>query len=149
MSEARGNITGFIQKRDGTVFGLKLGQEEYLYSFEDKRGQPFDSDKVTLNSHVRIEWSPFTKDGKEKRYISVLELLDTTSASVSVDTGYRTPDQMQAAKALSEAVLLVNGVTFKVENVEQAVGAVLYAYNEFLNALNGSEAPGPAEMPFE
>jgi hypothetical protein len=50
---------------------------------------------------------------------------------------------MQAAKALSEAVLLVNGQTFKVENVEKAVGAVLYAYNEFLAALSGNEAPGP------
>jgi len=47
-------------------------------------------------------------------------------------------------------VLLVNGVTFKVDNVEQAVGAVLYAYEEFLSALNGKDAaPGPDEVPYE
>jgi hypothetical protein len=101
---------------------------------------------VQVGSLVRIEWAPFTKDGKEKKYANVLELLAPDTAvppSVPTDTGYRSPDQMQAAKALSEAVLLVNGQTFKVENVEKAVGAVLYAYNEFLAALNGEEAPGP------
>jgi hypothetical protein len=152
MPEARGNITEFIKKRDGTVFGLKLGTDEYLYSWPDKQGTPFDDDKVSLNSHVRLEWAPYTKDGKEKKYISVLEILDTGASSApsgTTDTGYRTPDQMQAAKALSEAVLLVNGLTFKVDNVEQAVGAVLYAYNEFLGALNGEQSPGPEEVPFE
>lgn len=154
MSETRGSITGFIETHDGRIFGLKFGQDEYLYSFEDKRGDPFDDDKISLGSHVRIEWAPFTdKKGKEKKYISVLENLApdvTVPPPAPVDTGYRTPDQMQAAKALSEAVLLVNGVTFKVDNVEQAVGAVLYAYNEFLAALDGKDAaPGPDEVPFE
>jgi hypothetical protein len=130
------------------VFGLKFGGDEYLYSFENNRGEPFDDDMVRIGSRVRIEWAPFTdKKGKEKKYVNVLELLApdaTVPPSEPVDTGYRSPDQMQAAKALSEAVLLVNGQTFKVENVEKAVGAVLYAYNEFLTALNGKdEAPGP------
>lgn len=149
MPEARGNITGFIKKRDGAVFGLKLGQDEYLYSFEDKRGSPFDSDKVALNSHVRIEWAPFTKDGKEKRYVSVLELLDTGAPSAPTDTGYRTPDQMQRAKAMTAAVELVNGVAMKVGSVDDAVGKVIEAYHEILDALNESEAPGPEEVPFE
>ncbi|KKL10408.1 hypothetical protein LCGC14_2556140, partial [marine sediment metagenome] len=112
---------------------------------------------VQVGSLVRIEWAPFTKDGKEKKYVSVLEVLApdaTVPPSAPVDTGYRTPDQMQDAKALSEAVLLVNGVTFKVANVEEAVEAVLYAYNEFRDALNGKlevkiNAPGPEEVPFE
>ena len=146
MSETKGKVTDLIKKHDGTVFGLKLGADEYLYSFPDKRGTPFDDEMVQVGSLVRIEWAPFTKDGKQKKYVNVLELLApdaTVPPSAPVDTGYRTPDQMQAAKALSEAVLLVNGVTFKVDNVEQAVGAVLYAYNEFLHALNGDEAPGP------
>ena len=146
MSETRGSITAFIETRDGRIFGLKFGQDEYLYSFPDKRGTPFDDEMVQVGSLVRIEWAPFTKDDKQKKYVNVLELLAPDAPvppSAPVDTGYRTPDQMQAAKALSEAVLLVNGVTFKVDNVEQAVGAVLYAYNEFLHALSGDEAPGP------
>ncbi len=148
MSETKGQVTDLIATRDGKVFGVKFGGDEYLYSFEDRRGEPFDDALVKVGSLVRIEWAPFTaKDGKEKKYANVLELL-APDASVPppapVDTGYRTPDQMQAAKALSEAVLLVNGVTFKVDNVEMAVGAVLYAYQEFLRALNGEvEAPGP------
>ena len=146
MSETKGKVTDLIKTRDGRVFGIKFGADEYLFSFEDKRGTPFDDEMVQAGSLVRVEWTPFTKDGKEKKYANVLELLAPDAAvppSAPVDTGYRTPDQMQRAKALSEAVLLVNGVTFKVDNVEQAVGAVLYAYNEFLNALNGDEAPGP------
>ena len=147
MSETKGKVTDLIQMPDGRVFGLKFGQEEYLYSFENNRSSPFDDDMVQVGSLVRMEWAPFTdKKGKEKKYVNVLELLAPDAPvppSALVDTGYRTPDQMQAAKALSEAVLLVNGVTFKVDNVEQAVGAVLYAYNEFLHALNGDEAPGP------
>ena len=147
MSETKGQVTDLIKMSDGRVFGLKFGQDEYLYSFENNRSSPFDDDMVQIGSLVRIEWAPFTdKKGKEKKYVNVLELLApdaTVPPSAPIDTGYRSPDQMQAAKALSEAVLLVNGVTFKVENVEQAVGAVLYAYNEFRNALNGDEAPGP------
>ena len=152
MSESKGQVTELIKTRDGRVFGLKFGGDEYLFSFEDRRGEPFDYGLVKVGSLVRIEWAPFTKDGKEKKYINILELLApdaTVPPSAPVDTGYRTPDQMQAAKALSEAVLLVNGVTFKVDNVEMAVGAVLYAYQEFLSALNGVEAPGPEEIPFE
>ncbi len=153
MSETKGQVTDLIKMPDGRVFGLKFGQDEYLYSFENNRSSPFDDDMVQIGSLVRIEWAPFTdKKGKEKKYVNVLELLApdaTVPPPAPMDTGYRTPDQMQAAKALSEAVLLVNGVTFKVENVEQAVGAVLYAYNEFLAALNVNESPGPEEIPFE
>ncbi len=155
LSETRGNITAFIETRDGRVFGLKFGQEEYLYSFEDKRGDPFDDDKISLNSHVRIEWAPFTdKKGKEKKYISVLELLDTgapSAASAPTDTGYRTPDQMQRAKAMTAAVELVNGVAMKVGTVEDAVGKVISAYHEILDALNEEEVPppGPEDIPFE
>ncbi len=146
LSETKGKVTDLIKTREGRVFGLKFGADEYLFSFEDRRGTPFDDEMVQVGSLVRIEWAPFTKDGKEKKYANVLEVLApdaTVPPSAPVDTGYRSPDQMQAAKALSEAVLLVNGVTFKVDNVEQAVGAVLYAYNEFLSALNGEGAPGP------
>ncbi len=144
MSEIKGQVTDLIKMPDGRVFGLKFGADEYLYSFENNRGEPFEDDLVRVGSHVRIEWAPFTdKKGKEKKYVNVLELLAPDAEVPPVDTGYRTPDQMQAAKALTEAVLLVNGITFKVDNVEQAVGAVLYAYREFLGALNGEEAPGP------
>ena len=146
MSETKGKVTDLIKTHEGRVFGLKFGGDEYLFSFEDRRGTPFEDDMVQIGSLVRIEWTPFSKDGKEKKYISVLELLAPDAPvppPAPVDTGYRTPDQMQAAKALSEAVLLVNGVTFKVDNVEEAVGAVLYAYREFLTALDGDEAPGP------
>ena len=147
MSETKGKVTDLIKMPDGRVFGLKFGTDEYLYSFENNRGEPFDDDMVRVGSLVRAEWAPFTdKKGKEKKYINVLELLSSDASVPSpapVDTGYRSPDQMQAAKALSEAVLLVNGQTFKVDNVEQAVGAVLYAYHEFLGELNGKEASGP------
>ncbi|KKL75959.1 hypothetical protein LCGC14_2049730, partial [marine sediment metagenome] len=69
MSETKGKVTDLIKKRDGTVFGLKFGGDEYLFSFEDRRGEPFDIEMVQVGSLVRIEWAPFTKDGKEKKYV--------------------------------------------------------------------------------
>jgi hypothetical protein len=154
MSESKGQVTELIKARDGRVFGLKFGADEYLFSFEDRRGEPFDDGLMKVGSLVRIEWSPFTKDGKEKKYINVLELLApdaTVPPSAPMDTGYRTPDQMQRAKALTEAVVLVSGVAVKVGSVQDAVGQVIYAYNEFLTALNEEEAasPGPEEVPFD
>ena len=81
MPEKTGTITGFIQKRDGTNFGLNLDGDEYLYSFPDKRGEPWDADKVNVGDTIRIEYNPFEKDGKIKQYIAVIERLDGTPAS--------------------------------------------------------------------
>jgi hypothetical protein len=155
MSESKGKVTDLIKMPDGRVFGLKFGTDEYLYSFENNRGSPFDDDMVQVGSLVRIEWAPFTdKKGKEKKYINVLELLApdaTVPPSEPVDTGYRTPDQMQRAKALTEAVVLVSGVAVKVGNAQDAVGQVVYAFHAFLPLLLGEddESPGPEEVPFE
>ncbi len=148
MSETKGKVTDLIKMPDGRVFGVKFGGDEYLYSFENNRGTPFDDEMVQVGSLVRIEWAPFTdKKGKEKKYANVLELLAPDAAvppSAPVDTGYRTPDQMQRAKALSEAVLLVSGVAVKVGNVQEAIGEVESAFNAFLPLLLGDdEAPGP------
>ena len=79
MPEKTGTITGFIQKKDGTNFGLNLDGEEYLYSFPDKRGEPWDADNVNVGDSVRIEYSPYEKDGKTKQYIAVIERLGDAS----------------------------------------------------------------------
>lgn len=77
MAEAFGNVTEFIKMKDGRVFGLKFGADEYIYSFPDQRGEPFMDARVSIGSQVRVEWAPFTdKKGKEKKYANVLEVLD-------------------------------------------------------------------------
>lgn len=79
MPEKTGTVTGFIQKKDGTKFGLNLDGEEYLYSFPDRRGEPWEADNLKTGDIVRIEYNPFTKDGKTKQYIAVIELVDGDS----------------------------------------------------------------------
>ena len=94
MPETTGVVTGFIQNRDGAVFGLKVSGEEYLYSVEDYRGTPFQNDRVSVGNSVRIEWAPFTnKQGKEKKYANVLEVLD----SAEPDPFEEEPEPSQAA----------------------------------------------------
>lgn len=87
MPEVFGNVTEFIKKRDGAIFGLKCGADEYLYSWPDKRGEPFMDARVSIGSPVRIEWAPFTKDGKEKKYASVLEVLGDAPGVPSAPSG--------------------------------------------------------------
>ena len=87
MPEKTGTITGFIQKRDGTNFGLNLDGDEYLYSFPDKRGDPWDADKVNVGDTIRVEYSPYEKDGKTKQYLAVIERLDGTPVSPQTPTG--------------------------------------------------------------
>lgn len=74
MPEKTGTVTGFIKKRDGTVFGLNIDGDEYLYSFPDKRAEPWDAARVRVGDVVRIEYSPYEKDGKTKQYLAVIEL---------------------------------------------------------------------------
>lgn len=73
MPEKTGTVTGLIKKRDGTVFGLNIDGDEYLYSFPDKRAEPWDSHEV--GDVVRVEYSPYEKDGKTKQYLAVIENL--------------------------------------------------------------------------
>lgn len=73
MPEKTGTVTGFIKKRDGTIFGLNIDGDEYLYSWPDKREEPFEEGDVVVGCIVHVEYAPFTdKAGKEKQYISVL-----------------------------------------------------------------------------
>ena len=74
MPEKVGTVTGFIKKRDGTVFGLNIDGDEYLYSFPDKRGEPWEADRVRVGDVVRVEYSPYEKAGKTKQYLAVIEL---------------------------------------------------------------------------
>ena len=80
MSEKTGTVTGFIKKRDGTVFGLNIDGDEYLYSFPDKRAEPWDADQIKVGDTVRVEYSPYEKDGKTKQYLAVIELLEVPIA---------------------------------------------------------------------
>lgn len=76
MPEKTGTITGLIKKRDGAVFGLNIDGSEYLYSFPEYRGEPFQDVIVAVGLDVRIEYQNTEKSGKTKSYISVLEVLD-------------------------------------------------------------------------
>ena len=88
MPEITGTVTDLIKnpRKNNEVFGLNIDGTEYLYSFPDKRGEPFEEGS-RVGDMVRIEYSPFTDSkGKEKQYISVLELItDGGEAPVPYD----------------------------------------------------------------
>jgi hypothetical protein len=111
MPEKVGTITGFIKKRDQTVFGLNLDGDEYLYSFPDKRAEPWDADKVKVGDVVRIEYSPYEKAGQTKQYLAVIERLDGAQPptpsipgepgqpTASTDWGYEQKDRLMCRES--------------------------------------------------
>jgi hypothetical protein len=111
MPVVEDRVSGFIKDKEQKIFGLKVRTEDYLYSFESKRGEPWEPPE-TIGSAVRFEWEPYEKDGKTKRYITVIQTLAasqdvtpeaTSEPSGAVDTGYRTPNQIMACYALESA----------------------------------------------
>ena len=83
MPEKTGTITGLITnpKKNNEVFGLNIDGDEFVYSFPQYRGEPFDDDLVEVGYEVRIEYQDTTdKAGKNKSYISVLEVAVDTQA---------------------------------------------------------------------
>ena len=76
MPEKTGTVTGFITnpKKGDEIFGLHIDGSEFVYSFPDYRGEPFEDDKVWVGCEVRVEYQDVTKAGKTKSYISVLEI---------------------------------------------------------------------------
>ena len=80
MPEKVGTVTGLITnpRKNNEVFGLNIDGEEYLYSFEEYRGEPFDADSVKVGCGVRVEYQDTEKAGKTKKYIGVLEAFAQT-----------------------------------------------------------------------
>ena len=112
MSEKTGTVTGFIQKKDGTNFGLNLDGEEYLYSFPDKRGEPWDADKVNVGDTVRIECNPYEKDGKTKQYIAVIERLSSISEpgqppSAASQWGFEQKDRLMCRESCAKSAVAI------------------------------------------
>lgn len=112
MPVVEDRVSGFIKDREGNVFGLKVRTEDYLYSFESKRGEPWEPPETT-GSAVRFEWEPYEKDGKTKRYITVIQTLaasqDVTPEAPSEPGGardgqFRSPLDFRREKALEQAV---------------------------------------------
>lgn len=112
MPVVEDRVSGFIKTREGKVFGLKIRDENYLYSFEDKRGEPWEPPETT-GSAVRFEWEPYEKDGKTKRYITVIQTLaasqDVTpeapsGAGEARDGQFRSPLDFRRTSALAQAV---------------------------------------------
>ena len=137
MPEKTGTVTGFIKKRDGTPFGLNLDGEEYLYSFPDKRGEPWNADRVNIGDRVRVEYTDYTKDGNTKQYLAVIEWLDGASpqASESQEWGYENRDKLMAKEnSISAAASLyaacINAGIIK----ELPTAQTIKAYAEALEA---------------
>jgi len=107
----KGTVTKLIKKRDGTVFGLETNTGEFLYSWPDRREEPFEADKVKVGSTVEGTWMPFEKDGKTTRYLSILSVTgqDVTpergeGAQDESDGQYRSPKDFRRTSALAQAV---------------------------------------------
>ena len=81
MPEKTGTVTSFVTnpRKDNEVFGLRIDGDEYLYSFPEYRGEPFEADMVEVGCTVRIEYQDTEKAGKTKAYISVLEIQDVVT----------------------------------------------------------------------
>lgn len=116
MPERTGTITEFITnpKENNKVFGLKLDsalkEDEYVYSFPDYRGEPFQ-EEVKRGDKVRLEYTDVERDGKTKHYISVLEIVEAgvepEPSSGPSEARYeqrRTYDEMLRTSALAQAV---------------------------------------------
>ena|SRR3990167_4132731 len=110
MPALSGTVTRLIKKRDGTVFGFETNQGEFLYSWPDKREEPFEDDKVKVGSVVEGTWMPFEKDGKTVRYLSVLSVTgeDVTPNAFDKETAgdgqFRSPKDFRRTSALAQAV---------------------------------------------
>src|SRR3990167_4574979 len=108
MPSLNGTVTSLIKKKDGTVFGLKTNEGEFLFSWPDKREEPFEDDKVQVGSVVEGTWMPFEKDGKNFKYLSVLSVTggDVTpqGESPQMDGSYRSPKDFRRTSALAQAV---------------------------------------------
>lgn len=97
MPEKTGTVTSLITnpKKNNEVFGLNIDGDEYLYSFEEYRGEPFDLGLVGVGCKVGVEYQDVEKAGKTKRYISVLEVLregDPADPLPGLGRVDRTPD---------------------------------------------------------
>ena len=114
MPKLAGTVSELIKKRDGTVFGIKTDKGEFLYSWPDKREEPFEDGRVKVGSMVEGTWMPFEKDGKTIRYLSILSV---TGEDVSPDRNafdeeidkpsdgqYRSPKDFRRTSALAQAV---------------------------------------------
>jgi len=94
MPALEGTVTKLIKKRDGTVFGIETNMGEFLFSWPDKREEPFEDDKVKVGSMVEGTWMPFEKDGKTIRYLSILSVTGedvTPRGEAGADAAVRHP----------------------------------------------------------
>ena|SRR3990167_8861757 len=111
MPALKGTVTKLIKKRDGTVFGIETNMGEFLFSWPDKREEPFEADRVTVGSMVEGTWMPFEKDGKTIRYLSILSVTgeDVTPNAFDEemdkpDGQFRSPKDFRRTSALAQAV---------------------------------------------
>src|SRR3990167_7593895 len=110
MPALKGTVTSLIKKKDGTVFGLKTNEGEFLYSWPDKRESPFEDDRVQVGSTVEGTWMPFEKDGKTIKYLSVLSVTGedvTPQGEPQMDGSYRSPKDFPRTSALAQAVVFL------------------------------------------
>ena len=113
MPETTGVVTDLIKKRDGAVFGIKVAGEEYLYSFPEYRGEPFDEEDVYEGRFVRLEYNDQEKAGKVKHYVSVLEVQHETvpesprTPPVAREWGYEHRDRLMARESCCKAATAI------------------------------------------
>ena len=129
MPEKIGTVTEFIEnpKKNNEVFGLKLDNamkaDEFLYSFPDYRGEPFQDSEVKRGDRVRLEYTDTEKEGKTKRYISVLEIVDGAAPSEpSGDVVDRDRLIVRQTCIKSAGMALQHGMG----NPEEKAGAITY-----------------------
>ena len=150
LPERTGTVTDFVTnpKKNDEVFGVKLDNatrsDEFLYSFPDYRGEPFQDSDVKRGDRVRLEYTDTEKGGQTKRYISVLEILDGASPAPTSEPSEKglsfgssdiaIPKQVALYAAVQGLHAAVLGGT-KIENAEKAAGAIAYLYGELVELL--------------
>lgn len=110
MPLVKGPVTKLLRTKDeNKVFGFQVNGADYLFSFPNKREEPWD-EPTKVGQVIEGTWTPYEKDGKEKRYLVAVQVLgeDVTPNEFDKETGgdgqYRSPQDFRRTSALAQAV---------------------------------------------
>ena len=133
MPKLKGPITKLLRTREeNKVFGLQVNGADYLFSWPDKREEPWN-EPTKVGQVVEGTWTPYEKDGKEKRYLLSVDVLgeDVTpernsfdeESEKQTDGQYRSPKDFRRTSALAQAVAYyANSPDVDIEEVVKAAG---------------------------
>lgn len=143
MVERTGTVTEFVTnpKENNKVFGLKLDsalkEDEYIYSFPDYRGEPFQDDKVKRGDRVRLEYADVERDGKTKHYISVLEIIASVTPEAAQALSDEAGDHYRTRTDFRRTSALAQSVAFHAQAADPSADAVIKTASIFEKYLEG------------